>query len=255
MRTSRPSQADRSLLVAIPVYNEESYVNGVLSQVRHYARNILVVDDGSTDRTPDLLARHGDVSLIRHPENRGYGQSIAAAFRFAQTRGFEWLITMDCDEQHEPCCIPRFMEVARDSDADVISGTRYPNGHDVTEDVPQDRRAINAKITALLNHQLGLAITDAFCGFKAYRVSSLDRINLTVPGYAMPMQWWVQVARAGLKVRELPVRLIYVDPNRHFGGMLDDPDVRLAHYLEVFQQELNAQPSDNLSESACPCHP
>ena len=86
----------------------------------------------------------------------------------------------------------------------------------------------------MLNDRLGLGITDGFCGFKAYRVQSLRDFSITVPGYAMPMQFWVQAWRAGLRISELPVRLIYNDPTRHFGGLLDDPSSRIQHYLAVF---------------------
>lgn len=233
-------------LLAIPVFNEERYVEAVLAKARHYSRNILVIDDGSTDATPDLLQRQPDIRVIRHPENRGYGKSLSDAFDYAQRHAFPWLITMDCDEQHEPECIPCFLQTAACDNPDVISGTRYPNGHDVDASVPADRLEINRRITAVINERLGLSITDAFCGFKAYRVSALQHIHITVPGYAMPMQWWVQVARANLRVIELPIRLIYKDPTRHFGGLLDDPDVRMAHYVQVFERELTAP-------TAAPC--
>ena len=241
-------------LLAIPVFNEERYLNGVLDAARRYARDIVVIDDGSTDRTPALLQDRNDIAVITHAENRGYGKSLADAFCHAQRHGFDWLITMDCDDQHEPSQIPRFIEEASLDQADIISGTRYPDGHLPDPSVPADRRAINAKITTLLNERLGLSITDAFCGFKAYRVSSLSKINITVPGYAMPMQFWVQAVRGGLRVRELPVRLIYNDPTRHFGGLLDDPTVRLQHYLSVFENEMN-QPQPQTEPTRCqPCH-
>lgn len=227
-------------LLAIPVFNEERYVEAVLQNARRFSTNILVIDDGSSDATPALLRRQPDVHVIRHPENRGYGKSLSDAFEYAQRHGYPWLITMDCDEQHEPECIPCFLSAAARDDADVISGTRYPNGHMVDASVPSDRLAINRRITGLINERLGLAITDAFCGFKAYRVSALQHIRITVPGYAMPMQWWVQVVRANLRVVELPIRLIYKDPTRHFGGLLDDPDVRLSHYIDVLERELAA---------------
>ncbi|MBI4719367.1 MAG: glycosyltransferase family 2 protein [Planctomycetes bacterium] len=235
---------ERSLphhLLAIPVFNEERYVLGVLEQVRRFSRDILVIDDGSTDRTPELLRSVEGIHVLTHPENRGYGKSLADAFAYARRRRYPWLVTMDADEQHEAEYIPRFLAAAAADDADVISGTRYPPGRDAGAGVPADRRAINRVLTDLLNLRLGLGITDAFCGFKAYRVSALEQICITVPGYAMPMQWWVQAARAGLRIRELPVRLIYHDPTRHFGGMLDDPVARLAHYLEVFDRELTAE--------------
>ncbi|MFQ5463650.1 MAG: glycosyltransferase family 2 protein [Phycisphaerae bacterium] len=231
---------DLDFLVAIPVFDEARYLIPVLDQVREYARDILVIDDGSRDATPELLRQVPDIQVITHPENRGYGKSLADAFAFAMAGEARWLITMDCDEQHEPACIPRFIQAAATEQADIISGTRYPGGTGGNATAPADRRAINATVTDLLNRRLGLRITDAFCGFKAYRVASLARFQITVPGYAMPMQFWVQAVRAGLRIAELPVRLIYNDPTRHFGGMLDDPTVRLAHYLDVLDQELAA---------------
>ncbi len=241
-------------LVAIPVFNEEQYLDRVLKEAKRFSRDILVVDDGSTDRTPELLRLHGDLSVITHRENRGYGKSLADAFAFARRKGYDWLITMDCDEQHEPSCIPYFLAAADQDRADVISGTRYPMGHDAEAPAPADRRKINRRITAMLNRRLGLSITDAFCGFKAYRVSALEHLDITVPGYAMPMQFWVQAARAGLRVRELAVRLIYKDPTRHFGGFLDDPAARLKHYLEVFEAEL-ASPSVSVPQRDTECLP
>ncbi len=224
-------------LLAIPVFNEEAYVRPVLAEARERVADVLVVDDGSTDRTGELLTKAG-VAVVRHPENRGYGASLVSAFRHAITHGFDWLITMDCDEQHEPAFIPKFIEAAETGAYDIVSGSRYLdtfNGDDVP---PADRRAINVKITRMLNERLGWGLTDAFCGFKAYRVSALSRFNITVPGYAMPLQFWVQAWRAQLRIEEVSVRLIYNDPTRHFGGMLDDPASRYKHYVEVFEHEM-----------------
>lgn len=230
-------------LIAIPVFNEERYVDRVLGDIRRHDGDILVVDDGSTDATPNLLARHRGIHVLTHLENRGYGMSLSSAFAYARRRGYEWVVTMDCDEQHDPALIPRFLAEAKKTQADVISGTRYAHGHAPSgTPVPPDRRRINRSITELINAKLGLHITDAFCGFKAYKVASLHHFAITVPGYAMPMQFWVQLARAGLTVRELEVSLIYNDPTRHFGGLLDDPGARRRHYLEVFAEELGKSP-------------
>ena len=98
-------------LLAIPVYNEERHVTSVLEKVRDYAGRVLVVDDGSTDSTPSLLARQ-PVEVIRHSRNRGYGRSMQDAFRWAAADGYDWVITMDCDEQHEPAAIPGFVSAA-----------------------------------------------------------------------------------------------------------------------------------------------
>lgn len=236
-------------LVAIPIYNEAPTLRRVLEQVRAYATDILVIDDGSTDETPDLLAAEPGIHRIRHADNRGYGQSLIDAFAFAIEHGYDWLITMDCDEQHEAAWIPYFLWSAAADDADIISGSRYLQEMSGNSQPPLDRRAVNQKVTDLLNEVLHLGITDAFCGFKAYRVSALKRLNITIPGYAMPLQLWVQAAGRGLRVRETPIRLIYNDPNRHFGGALDDPDARLMYYYDVLVHELGSS-LDELKQQA-----
>lgn len=229
-------------LVAIPVYNEEKYIPRVLSHVLEYADNVLVVDDGSTDRTPTLIPKF-PVEVIRHAANRGYGRSLRDAFTYASCHGFDWVITMDCDEQHEPASIPSFIDAARENRWDIISGSRYKCTLDVDTTPPADRRAINVQITQELNERLGYALppaglTDAFCGFKAHRVDALRRLTLTEDGYAFPMQLWVQAAAYGLRMTEIDVRLIYKDLTRSFGASLDNPQTRLAHYRQVLHCQL-----------------
>jgi len=225
-------------LIAIPVYNESSHLLRVVETVRHHADDILIIDDGSTDATPGLLEGLPGIRRIRHAINLGYGRSLIDAFAYAAAHRFDWLITLDCDEQHEPSFIPRFIEEAARGDADVISGSRYLSELPGNTAAPSDRRRINGVITEVLNSVLGLRLTDSFCGFKAHRISAMQRLHLTVNGYAFPLQFWVQVVRAGLTVRELAVPLIYNDPNRHFGGLLDSPTLRLKHYLDVLSDSL-----------------
>jgi len=118
---------------------------------------------------------------------------------------------------------------------------------------PADRRNINGIITHKLKEVLGLELTDSFCGFKAHRVALLNKLHLTIPGYAFPMQFWVQAVRAGARIRELPVRLIYKDATRHFGGNLDDPTARLEHYMEVLHAALAEPRSPQPDKQAACC--
>jgi dolichol-phosphate mannosyltransferase len=89
-----------------------------------------------------------------------------------------------------------------------------------------------------LNASLGFHLTDTFCGFKGYRVAALRRIVVEEPGYAMPLEFWVRAAHAGLRVEELPVPLIYLDEKRSFGGALDDAGKRLAYYHQIIDRTL-----------------
>lgn len=262
-KSHRDSPASRDnlprVLVGIPVYNEQYHVTKVLAEVRRYASDILVIDDGSTDATPMLLAQQ-PVEVVRHAENRGYGRSMQDMLRWAKFDGFDWLITMDCDEQHEPAAIPRFLERIIADQADVISGSRYLDDTLNGDEPPRDRRAINQTITDEINARLGLNLTDAFCGFKAYRIAACERLSLSVDGYDFPMQFWVQAVANELAIEEIPVRLIYNDPARTFGGPLNVPETRLAVYRKTLHCEiarwrhrLPRSAQDGLRQTAMAC--
>lgn len=218
-------------LTAVPVYNEARHVRGVLERIRPQADDILVVNDGSTDGTRELLDAEPGLLRVDHPQNRGYGAALISAFRFALDRGYDTLVTMDCDGQHEPSRIPVLLEAMHD--CEIVSGSRYCRDFKQDKPAPSDRRFINATITREINERYGLNLTDAFCGFKAYRREALEKLRITETGWGMPLQLWVQAARLGLRVKEIGVPRLYLDPNRAFGGVMNDPEQRLAYYRGV----------------------
>ncbi len=219
------------LLTAIPVYNEERHLASVLQEVRRYSPEILVINDGSTDGTAELLAREPGIHIVTHPKNSGYGAALISAFAYAIEHQFDVLVTTDCDGQHEPARIPVLLEAIHD--ADIVSGSRYLRSFRQNTRVPQDRMHINQLVTEELRERLGLNLTDAFCGFKAYRVAALSRLHITETGWGMPLQLWVQAAHLGLRVKEIAVPRVYLDPNRAFGGVLNNAEERLRYYRQV----------------------
>lgn len=223
-------------LAALPVYNEVGYVNDILDQVVQFADHVLVVDDGSTDGTGELLRARDDVTVIVHEQNQGYGAALRTAFDYTCQNGFAGVVTLDCDGQHQPKRIPAFIDMARS--ADIVSGSRYLHYFEGDDAPPEERMFINRRITADLNRRLGLELTDSFCGFKAYRAEALRCFEITDTGYAMPLQLWVQAAEAGLRIVEMAVPLIYLDLERSFGGALDHAETRLKHYNRVIDEEI-----------------
>ncbi len=223
-------------LTALPVYNEIAHVDPVLDEVVRYAEDVLVVDDGSTDGTRDLLEARRDIRTIRHETNRGYGAALKTAFDFAIDNRYDVLVTIDCDGQHTPQRICKFVDACQH--ADIASGSRYLCPKEVARQAPAERRQINVQITRELNERLGLSLTDAFCGFKAYRVPALATLSIREPGYGMPIELWAQAAYHQLQVVEVPVPLIYLDEKRSFGGSLDDGQKRLEYYHRVLDQAI-----------------
>lgn len=241
-------------LTALPVYNEVAHVSAVLDEVLRFSPDVLVVDDGSTDGTSALLAARvaarGDIRVVRHPTNQGYGAALATAFRETLAGPWDVLVTIDCDGQHQPRLIPAFAAAvtscsgdgsvgtgaAGHATADIVSGSRYLRRFPGDSEPPAARRRINAEITTEINARLGLQLTDAFCGFKAYARRALEHLHIAETGYAMPLEVWVQAAAACLRIVEMPVPLVYLDLARSFGGALDDAATRLAYYRSVLDR-------------------
>ena len=242
------------ILTALPVFNEESHIEGVLKEVAQYADDILVVDDGSSDQTVSRLneIKKSSSSLFstRHEVNRGYGAALKTAFEWAIQNEYDILVTIDCDGQHQPSLIPEIAKAlqygrGQEKMYDMVSGSRYLKQFEGDSQPPEERRAINWEITQLLNKRLGLNLTDTFCGFKSYRVEALKKLNLTENGYAMPLQLWVQAVQCNFQIIEFPIPLVYLEEERSFGGSLDDSERRKKHYLEVIEKAfLNSSPEE-----------
>ena len=224
-------------LLVLPAYNQGDTTREIVLEAQQFHVDILVIDDGSTDNTKEVLTTLKDIHKIYHKQNLGYGQTLIDSFHFGIENGFDYLITMDSDGQHLPAEIPFFLEEAHNWD--IVSGSRYLNSLNGKDNAPPDRYEINKEITSTLNRITNLKITDSFCGFKAYNVDSLKKLKLNEPGYGMPLEVWLQAWKLGLKIKEIPVKLIYKDFDKQFGDGLHNPIVRLNYYNSIIEKELN----------------
>jgi glycosyltransferase involved in cell wall biosynthesis len=241
--SSNSAAAVPRCLTALPIYNEARHIPDVLEEVRRYSSDILVVDDGSSDETPKVLAAQPNVQVVTHEHNQGYGAALRTAFDYAAQHGYDVIVTIDCDGQHQPRLIPELAAAVflpGERPVDIVSGSRYLKTLDGNSVPPEERRRINVAVTQLVNDRLALDLTDAFCGFKAYRVEAIKKLKITELGYAMPLQLWAQAAALGLRIVEFPVPLVYLEEQRSFGGSLDDGQRRLAYYQTVLDREIEA---------------
>ena len=163
---------NKNTLIVIPVFNEENVIEKVAERTIQFSEkfaDILFVNDGSTDLTPQKLTsisnKFKEIYIIQKTKNEGYGASLISGLNFAIEKEYDYCITMDCDDQHQPSDIPRFMSF--DASIDLVSGSRYlPESGVQGIEPPKDRIEINRRITAKINIQYNLGITDSFCGFK-----------------------------------------------------------------------------------------
>jgi len=222
--------------ILLPVYNEAPTLGEVLNKLSQFKEgDLVVVDDGSTDATPEILRQHPVRDVIRHPKNLGYGRSLIDGFDFVKNKGYRFCVTMDADAQHEPAFIPRLLEKLEGFD--IVSGSRYLDPALSSDRPPADRLEINRIVTEKLRGLTHYDLTDSFCGFKGYRVEGLQKLRPTESDYGFPIQVWLQAAKAGLTVTECAVPLIYKDYGRNFNDHFADREERLAHYLEVMDKE------------------
>lgn len=228
---------DYTILAALPFFNEID-AGDIIQRVKKFPMDVLVIDDGSASNLHARLMHIPHVRVITHPRNLGYGRTIIDAFLFSINHGYDYLLTIDSDGQHEPEEIPLFLKEIPCNDYDIISGSRYFHPGTTDKNVPLERYRINQEITGIINRITGFGLTDSFCGFKTYKVEKLKRMHLTEYGYGMPMQFWIQAWKLGLRVKEIPVKLIYKNLTKQFQGDLKDPIIRLNYYKNIIEKEL-----------------
>ena len=129
-------------LTALPVFNEESHIRDVLDHVRRYSSDVLVVDDGSSDRTPQILSGQRGIHVVTHETNLGYGAALRSAFDYSIAQDYDVLVTIDCDGQHEPHLIPELVAAVYPTEGepvDIVSGSRYLRPFAGDSRPPEDR--------------------------------------------------------------------------------------------------------------------
>ncbi len=236
------NNTSKKYLILLPVYNEQDSLEEIIHQLEKYrdVSDILVIDDGSEDRTPGLLSKMKEIEVIRHESNYGYGAALIEGFQYAIEKEYEYVITIDSDKQHQPDEIEKFMRMNEKTHFDIISGSRYLfTSEEHFKKAPDDRRKVNMRITREINNITGYELTDSFCGFKLYKVEALKRLNLTEQGYGMPLQLWLQACWNELAVKEIPVELIYFDRNKGVSNSFVNVCERYKYYLKIIEKELN----------------
>lgn len=208
------------ILIVIPVYNHAATLRQVVERALAVHPEVLVVDDGSSDRPLDTL--HGlKVRMAGHPVNQGKGAAIMTAARLARGLGMSHIVTIDADGQHDPADFPRFAALVAAEPPAVVVGAR-----DFTvANVPRSSRFGRKFSNFWLRLQTGKTLSDTQSGFRAYPLDVLDGLKLRERHYSFEVEVLVRGAWAGVPLREVDISVHYPPPGErvsHFKAFRDN---------------------------------
>ncbi len=193
-------------VVIVPALDAESSIGEVVSESLRFTSNLVVIDDGSTDRTAEKAQAAG-AFVIRHPRNLGKGAALRTGFEHALNLGAGAVISLDADGQHVPREIPRFIEVWKESSADLIIGSR---SH-LFKGMLRRRRAANKFSARSISWAAQVAVSDSQSGFRLYSRKLLETVKTEGSGFDAESEVIVLAGRAGLKIESIPIELGFVN--------------------------------------------
>ena len=195
------------ILVCIPAFNEAKNISVIISKSKKYANEIIVYDDGSTDDTYGVAIAAG-ATVIRNPENKGYGVAIRSLFQFAKEHNADVMVTLDSDGQHDPDQIPDLLRPMLEDKFDIVVGSRFLNKEDKKK-VPRYRSFGIKTITKFTQYVSYGNITDSQSGFRAYNKNALSKINLFEDGMAVSTEILLRAREKNLLTTEVPITISY----------------------------------------------
>ncbi|MDI9617638.1 glycosyltransferase family 2 protein [Methanothermobacter sp.] len=191
------------IAAVIPAFNEEVAIGSVALLTGEHVDEVIVVDDGSTDRTAHVAEMAG-ARVIRHHKNMGKGAALKTGFQAADA---DIVVTLDADGQHNPAEIPKLVEPILRGEADIVNGSRYLHGRD--ENTPRYRRVGQRILDRATNIATGLEITDTQSGFRAFSADSIPHFRFRDPGFVVESEMLSDAAEAGLRIVEVEVGVRY----------------------------------------------
>lgn len=189
----------------IPAFNEEKYIYDVAKMAKEFVDVVVVVDDGSTDKTFSRAIDSGAV-VLRHEENMGKGAALRTGFKYALEHGADVVVTLDGDMQHDPLEIPKFLEKIREERVDIVVGSRFLKK---VKGMPIQRRLSNFITTKILNKVFKVPITDSQSGFRAFKRKVLEKVTFKDNKYGAETEILIEAKRKRFNIVEIPISVKY----------------------------------------------
>lgn len=207
-------------VVLIPAHNAGKMVTEVINKVKALGFSVIVVDDGSDDDTYESAMSAG-VVILRHEKNLGKGAALRAGFEYilnpSTGSGFDAVITMDADGQHDPALLNDFVKNAELKNSGFITGNRMHN----TAAMPRIRVFTNRFMSWLLSKKMGQYVPDTQCGYRFIKKDLLAKIKLCTSRYEIESEMLIQAARAGARIDSISISSIYAGHRSRINPLVD----------------------------------
>ena len=208
------------ICVVIPTYNNGGTIGEVVRQAVEYCRDVIVVNDGSTDDTAAIVVAIAGVTLVSYPRNRGKGYALKQGFARAQAMGYDYAVTLDGDGQHYPHDIPRFVQACREHPGALIVGERNLEGVDRSKGSSFANRFSNFWFYV----QTGVRLADTQTGYRLYPLHRLHGLKWLTSRYEAELELLVFASWHGVPLHAIPIE-VYCPPRAqrvsHFRPVVD----------------------------------
>lgn len=220
--------------VVIPTYNNDRTLAKVIAGVGHYCADIFVVNDGSTDRTAEVLASTRNIRVIAYARNRGKGYALRTGLRAAREAGFRYALTIDSDGQHYPDDITRFIERIEEHPDALLIGARNLTA----DNMPSKNTFANRFSNFWYLVETGQRLDDTQSGFRLYPLRRLGRLRSLCSRYEFEVEVIVRAAWRGVAVENIPVKVYYAPEGErvsHFRPLRDFTRISLLNSVLVLE--------------------
>ena len=232
----------KKVCVIVPTYNNHKTLNRVIDGVLQYTTNVIVVNDGSTDSTAEIINSYTSIDSIHLPKNKGKGNALQVGFKKAIEKGFHYAITIDSDGQHFPDDIPVFLEELTQNDSNVLLiGSRNMN----QEGVPKKSSFGNKFSNFWFWFETGIKLEDTQSGYRLYPLLQLPKKYFTNK-FEFEIEVIVRAAWKGTEVKNIPVKILYDPEERvtHFRPFKDFTRISILNTILVIITLLYIKPRD-----------
>jgi glycosyltransferase involved in cell wall biosynthesis len=219
--------------VVIPTYNNQNTLSGVIDSVLEYTDRIIVVNDGATDKTEEILERYSQITVVKHESNKGKGVALRTGFKKALELGYRYVITIDSDGQHNPDELPAFLEKIESEHDSLIVGARNMEQSSVPGKSSFGHKFSNFWYKV----ETGIDLPDTQSGYRLYPVEKLKGMKFFTNKFEFEIEVIVRAAWRGINVTSVPVSVVYFPKETrvtHFRPVRDFTRVSILNTILVF---------------------